>query len=235
MNEFDKAKAIINEIISNIPKIDKDDPRRELKIFTYIYCRLGRLLEYDYFAADLMDVPKSGLNRERANEDIIEPACDIRGLARGKAICVGFSEILKATLEKINIKSNTVDGSKHKTLPSGHVWNQVCLDGIWYNCDLTCDRNSIKDGLKCQHFLKNDAEFINHKDYGVIKNKQEICTKSISDEEQERLINDAIKIINMQEQEQKQIEVHKEVENHSFIIKLKKFIEEKLYQEKRSR
>ena len=42
---------------------------------------------------------------------------------------------------------------------SGHVWNQVNIDGKWYNADLTWDAKTVRSKGEWKYFLLNDEEF----------------------------------------------------------------------------
>ena len=188
-NECEKANEIIDRIIASIPNYLLDDPEYQLKVFTYIYVQLSTMIEYDEYAANLIDEHLGGFDRDEAYTDFIIPASDIRGLVRGKAICVGYSLILKTILEKVNIDVIDVSGKK-KSGDSSHVWNQVCLDGVWYNCDLTNDCHRIRVGLKCFDFLVSNEDSLNFRDYDLRTDYKE-CKKTISDQKQEVLINEA--------------------------------------------
>ena len=56
-----------------------------------------------------------------------------------------------------------------------HGWNQVKIDGKWYNCDLTWDSNNIKENRPLEYCLQSDEEFILHDTESV--EKQE-CSQS---------------------------------------------------------
>ncbi|MGN0536823.1 MAG: transglutaminase domain-containing protein [Acutalibacteraceae bacterium] len=44
---------------------------------------------------------------------------------------------------------------------SDHAWNKVCLDGYWYNIDLTWD-DTGGDTVSYQYFLKSDEDWTGH-------------------------------------------------------------------------
>ena len=69
-----------------------------------------------------------------------------------------------------------------------HAWNQVRLDGNWYNVDLTNDRDKIVEGKECKHFLKSNQEFTRYQKYNVQSPRLEDCTKSV--ENPEDLLNE---------------------------------------------
>ena len=58
----------------------------------------------------------------------------------------------------------------------GHPWNKVCINGIWYNVDLTWDSES----KNIKKLLQSDADFPYHVPYS--ENKREQCLISYSKE-----------------------------------------------------
>ena len=58
----------------------------------------------------------------------------IGAILYGSVVCHGFSLELKQMLAYYGIESKFITGSKH-------AWNQVKIDGKWYNTDLTTDYN----------------------------------------------------------------------------------------------
>ena len=178
------VEQLIEEIVTSIPNYSKDDDNYELKVFSYIYVKLSYMLEFDYYAAELVDTHLSGFDREMAHENIIAPASDPRCLVKGKGLCSGFSRALQIILSKLNIESVLV-------FSETHVWNQVCLDGTWYNCDLTKDHEFVREGLKCPYFLKSNNDNSNMKEYKSVREGYHDCPTTISDEIQEKLIEEA--------------------------------------------
>ena len=186
---YQSSYEIIDEIINEMPSYSKDDGDYEFKIFSYIYARLSSMLVYDDYASEVASLSLGGFDRERAYDSIVYPASDLRVLCRGKALCGGFAKALSVTLEKVGIKSVEVKAE------GKHVWNQVYLDGKWYNCDLTNDYDFVNAGLNCRYFLKSNADCPNFKKYDVISEYKE-CDESISDEKQEELLTEAVSYVN---------------------------------------
>lgn len=69
-----------------------------------------------------------------------------------------ISQILKDCLECINIQSNIISG-EDINYNREHCWNQVFLEGQWYNLDLALDMNNIKKN-KTEYCLLGDKEFL---------------------------------------------------------------------------
>lgn len=198
-DEYQKAKLLMYEIIKNIPMYSKTDSEYQLKVFTYIYIQLASMMEYDDDAYKCLRSNYCEYDRDY----IIRPASDIRALARGKALCSGFSEVLNTVLKLVKIDAIRV------TAQENHSWNQVCLDGVWYNCDLTNDYCFINVQLKCPVFLKSNSDFYSFKKYEIFS-KYNLCEVSISNEKQEQLISEAITY-------KKDILINKEERNESVI------------------
>lgn len=215
LNEYDRADQIIDEIIAEIPDYIKDSNEYELKVFTYVYVKLATLLEYDDYASEVASLHLGGYDRERAYDNIIYPASSIIALARGKALCGGFAAILSTVLDRCGIKNIVVKKNQI------HTWNQVCIDGKWYNCDLTNDYDLIVEGLKCNHFLVSNKDSTDCQKYGIDTDFYE-CEETISLEKQEQLINEARSYIKTLEAKKSQtLEVEPNDNKPNFINKIK--------------
>ncbi len=61
-------------------------------------------------------------------------------------------------LQKVGIECKYITGRKDL---DPHAWNQVKIDGNWYNCDLTFDINNIKDNMPLNYCLngKSNSNF----------------------------------------------------------------------------
>lgn len=57
------------------------------------------------------------------------------------------------------IESRIISGSIPGAEDIGHQWNQVKIDGKWYNVDLTWDSNSMHSNEEMEYFLISDEEF----------------------------------------------------------------------------
>jgi transglutaminase-like putative cysteine protease len=80
---------------------------------------------------------------------------------------------------KYGIDSRVVSGDVPGIENSAHAWNQVKIDGVWYNLDLTWDASRIRSGEELEYFLINDEEF--YKKHRVAGNCK-IISDYISDE-----------------------------------------------------
>jgi hypothetical protein len=57
-------------------------------------------------------------------------------LINGQAVCSGYAECFKTFMDMLGIENTTISG-----IASGqpHIWNEVLLDGDWYQVDVTWD------------------------------------------------------------------------------------------------
>ncbi len=83
-------------------------------------------------------------------------------IGRGEAVCVGYSMALWKILKELNIPCRIILGSVPSVEENnGHAWNQVYINGIWYNVDLTW----FSGDKNIEHLLQNDQYFPNHIPY----------------------------------------------------------------------
>lgn len=180
LDDMIEIKKKIAEIVDGLPK-DFDDPDKEKKIFTYLYTRLAHLIEYDEFASSTVGL--GGYARDMSEKYRTNASNLIGGLLQGKSMCGGYSEILRNVLSEVGIESIYISGEGKDKL-GNHAWNQVKLDGKWYNVDLTNDRDNILDNTECQYFLKSDSEFKRYEQYDVKSETLHHCDESVQNPEQ---------------------------------------------------
>lgn len=180
LDDMIEIKKKIAEIVDGLPK-DFDDPDKEKKIFTYLYTRLAHLIEYDEFASSTVGL--GGYARDMSEKYRTNASNLIGGLLQGKSMCGGYSEILRNVLSEVGIESIYISGEGKDKL-GNHAWNQVKLDGKWYNVDLTNDRDNILDNKECQYFLKSDSEFKRYEQYDIKSETLHQCDESVQNPDQ---------------------------------------------------
>lgn len=74
------------------------------------------------------------LNCYYAEEDGADNITAYDSIVNGKANCLGYSVAYSYLLSLVGIKSEIVESSAMY-----HIWNKVCIDGEYYNVDLTWD------------------------------------------------------------------------------------------------
>lgn len=99
----------------------------------------------------------------------------LEGIFTKKTVCTGFSYIFKMLLEYLEVGSNICIGyykiGKEKEVP--HAWNQVKIDGNWYNIDISYgiehydEYEKIEGGKIPKYFLLSDDKF--YKKYIISK------------------------------------------------------------------
>ena len=195
-NIFDmlRIKKEMQKFLSGCPAKDPNNPNSEKEIFAYIYTKLAYMVEYDELARDIRrDASKSFILYSR---DYLQNASSLVGaMCEQSALCSGFAEALRNLLAEKGIEAKYVSGKKKSIGENNnsvsHAWNQVKLDGEWYNCDITHDRKYIiteKEELPC--FLKSNHKFPNYLNYPLdITPRIEAATKNVSQVEQIQLIN----------------------------------------------
>ena len=142
---YKKCKKRIDEIVAAIDfQKYKNLPDREKYIFGEIIRQLSQI------PYDRVTIRQGNLSPRRITSRNL-----ISGLLDGTCVCVGYCEILRNILACCNIESKIIAGKQH-------CWNQVKLDGSWYNTDFTFDQPKIKRGKKPKFTLKSDKDFKYH-------------------------------------------------------------------------
>lgn len=81
-------------------------------------------------------------------------------LVKGSAVCEGYSRAFQYLCRQVEIPCILVTGSSKS---EGHMWNQVKIEGKWYNIDLTWDDANSKDYVWYSYFnLDDNAIKIDH-------------------------------------------------------------------------
>ena len=107
-NKFDKIIKNLN-IKNNVDGF--------YKIFNYI----AKSVTYDNIDVTITKIENQNL---------------IGAVLNGISVCEGYSKYLQQMLSLINVDCIIVQGGSSKE-NGGHVWNQVLIDDIWYNADVT--------------------------------------------------------------------------------------------------
>lgn len=143
IDELKKIQDQIEKIMENI-----NENQNELEKFLTVYIMLGKLIYYD------IDYNFEPNRRPDAH-------CMTGGLLEGRCVCEGFSKILQQTLNYIGLDSKIILGEAYGE-DELHAWNQVNIDGRWYNCDLTWDYYNIENNNPLGWCLLGNEEFMDH-------------------------------------------------------------------------
>ena len=143
---FDELNKAIVPILSRIP-----DDASELVRETIIHDALVDGVEYDFEAAEA--------------DDSSHDAFNVYGtLVRKKAVCTGYAGAMKMLLNLVGIECRTAVGMSKN---SGHMWNQVMIDGDWYNLDVTWDDSATESDILYSRYnyfnITDERLAINHK------------------------------------------------------------------------
>ncbi len=151
--EYQKSREVLDKILEGLDPNDSD----KAKLLAEIYIRLAFHMKYD---DDAVRDKKIKEEREVSSRNLVG------GLLEGRCVCSGYAEILRNVCAICGIEARYIvtkenlrideDGNISK---STHAFNQVKIDGVWYNVDLTWDRNKIVEGKLPKYFLKNDLDF----------------------------------------------------------------------------
>ncbi|MBR1506912.1 MAG: hypothetical protein IJ619_02780 [Eubacterium sp.] len=98
---------------------------------------------------------------------------DIEGFRDGVMVCSGYGLAAYYLLNSAGVKTRIVIGygGNSEYGNQNHLWNLVCLDGKWYNMDVTWDDLS-KRGKSYKYFLKSDKDFPDHTRVGTKDNTE---------------------------------------------------------------
>ena len=79
-----------------------------------------------------------------------------------KGICYDIANLFTAICRSQNIPCYSVDGYRKDDYQYKHTWNRVCIDGSWYNVDITADlTSSTSYGFyKIDYYNSSEEEFI---------------------------------------------------------------------------
>ncbi|MBR0351448.1 MAG: transglutaminase domain-containing protein [Clostridia bacterium] len=195
--ELSAIIAKITELTAGIP-----ENQAEVDKFYTIYTRIINCITYNHDTIIKTDEELADRERKRtmrvnytklksildSSEKRIkeirkESAGLYGGLVDGKAICVGYATILHEALKKVGLKSIIVTGisiediESRKLIRDGHAWNQVQIDGEWYNVDSTADASSVQRTGDIACMLRADNLFNPHAKFTRDTKEAHICKK----------------------------------------------------------
>ena len=216
IDTYRKCRSTIDELLQGID-LNSNEPNRDKKIFGEVIKRLADHMSYDHASLKkekaeeqqaLEEINKQldeegikGLQKEIAAKSRLNTMRDERdsrtsvvcrnmegGLINNTCVCAGYAEIVRNVFACCGIDSKYISGPNTRTMESGHAWNQINLDGQWYNLDLTWDRDAIVDGKQTEYTLKSDRDF-GHTVYDSSKSIKHKCDSSLAIDEVETYIH----------------------------------------------
>ena len=163
IRELRDLKEKLNEIITNT---GIDINKNELLRFLKIYRIIGINVEYEKYK-----------NWKVALRD-------------RKATCSGYSELLSLMLDRVGIKSIVLEGESYiNGIREGHAWNQVRINGKWYNCDLTWDSDRMRKDKPVQYCLRSDEFFRKNKEHLLATDTKQDIINSAPVDYNQQIIN----------------------------------------------
>lgn len=149
-----QSQAIVDNFIKENITADMNDFEKEMKIILWM---IGHI-SYDYEKYKLDPIPAEVAN-----------ASDV--LINGKAVCSGYSNVFKVLCDACGLNAITVSGDvKSINRTTGeeswerHAWNQICLDGDWYNVDVTwADSDNINSKITSLSYVNQTDNDFRHK------------------------------------------------------------------------
>ena len=125
ISTYEKIFHTFHELVGDISLNDE-----EVEKFFEIYNRIAHKIFYNF---------------EHLHDDLLENQNLFGGLFHNTCVCEGYVKILQQALSLVHIESIVVGGGGSK-IEGGHLWNQVKINGVWYNADITLDSIRIHNG-----------------------------------------------------------------------------------------
>ena len=166
-DEFISIVNNFNEIKTNTDSLSND-----LEKVAYIYSYVTKNINPSSNVVD--DI--NDFNKENYQKTVVPGT--LKGVVINKiASYLGYVSYFNELCNYLNIESNIVIATNNSN-GYEYAWNQIKVDGKWYNIDVTLDAinyHNRKDNF--EYFLLSDDEF-NHKDTYTIDEKNKSITES---------------------------------------------------------
>lgn len=221
IEEYKRCRKVIDEILDKVDLTeDLYDKNREKRIFgQVIYYLAQHIRNYDVeniekennlhkliveeekrieklTGLNILNIPLDFKEKydklyKKYREIGIKPRNMVGGLLNNTCVCAGFAEIVRNIFVCSGIEVRFVGGKTIFRFKSGHAWNQIKLDGVWYNMDLTYDLHRLLNNELPLYLLKSDKDFMpKHKGKFNLTNHKELhkCHISIPNNELMQLI-----------------------------------------------
>ena len=170
LSTYKRVRSIADDIIQKL-YIDENDNKMQadIQLATQIIDSIAQRVEYDNDASK-----KSFGSSELTN------ASGMVGLLTGKAVCKGYSEILRNILSCVNIECSSIEGvATVNGKDEDHSWNQVKIGDKWFNVDLTLARTAIVEGKHSGDLFMSDMAFFGDRKWYTFEKGQVVKGKNI--------------------------------------------------------
>ena len=186
---YKKCRGVIDELLDGIDcESEPNEDDREKIIFGKIIKRLANHICYDYAT-----YKKIG-DKTATNEEKLNSANLIGGLLNHTCVCSGYAEIVRNVFPCYGIETRYISGKNINPNEEGHAWNQIKLDGTWYNMDLTWSRDELVAEESTSYLLRSDKDFYGHNKFDTSGCKKEKCDQTVPWEDMEYFIYGKIKM-----------------------------------------
>ena len=186
---YKKCRVTIDELLDGIDVFQNlETSDREFIIFGEVIKRLVNHMNYDYVALKKLN-DKTATQIERR-----DCANMVGGLLNNTCVCSGYAEIVRNVFACCGIEVKYISGENINSKEPGHAWNQIELEGNWYNMDLTWDRDRILEGEPPKYLLKNDYDFKDHDQYDTEECNKEQCHYSIPKKVINKYLNEKLEM-----------------------------------------
>lgn len=154
LGTYKKLASKMDELLGDI----KANPNlNDLDKTVLVMKRIKENVSYDYEAFFGNDVYYKEKVKD-TSRNLVGP------LLQGKAVCGGLSNLFQQSMAYLDIPSREILG-QHSDIDSAdfptllnHAWNQVQIDGKWYNVDLT-NMSQLEKDSDFAYVLTSDNEF----------------------------------------------------------------------------
>lgn len=129
-----------------------------------LFVKITKEISKIHYSSIIEEIAQNGelshfdLNNKYKYNHMYDSCSNLEGLITGKAICGGYVEIMNNIMSCCGIKCIGIVGDE--SLKINHIWNQINLDGEWYNADVTYDAENIEKQNVAYWLLKSDKDFI---------------------------------------------------------------------------
>lgn len=136
INEYQKIEEVLYKLIDN----NDNDYQKFYNMFKSI-------------------VIKARYNWKGMKEEVNDNQNLVGVLLKNEGVCESFCKVLYQLCSLVNIECIIVCGGSSKE-QGGHMWNQVCINGIWYNSDCAVASNLFREKGKLYLCLVSDKNVL---------------------------------------------------------------------------
>ena len=180
---FEKSieSYVYDDIKKGIPIPDDNIEAEKVKVECETFLRDNikpGMTDYDKEVA-VHDYIVNNCTYDKSNLDDMTIYSSYGVLVNRKAVCEGYARttalLLKLSGVEVELISGDAKGDMSGGSDMGHMWNQVCIDGVWYQYDATWDDPS-GDSDVIAHLYLNVSDQILSLDHEWDQSKYHTCS-----------------------------------------------------------